>query len=125
MTLNLNFWYKQTGDTRFCDLDHRNGLVVTVGLNVWLVPALGYVGAAWGRLGCETVMLALSFWLNSRYYPTPYNVRRIGGLFPAGRCDLRDFLFYRDVACGREIFVKFGPVDRICCGGRPVGSILM
>ena len=84
MTLNLNFWYKQTGDTRFAIWITGTGLVVTVGLNVWLVPALGYVGAAWGRLGCETVMLALSFWLNSRYYPTPYNVRRIGAYFLLG-----------------------------------------
>lgn len=53
-------------------------------LNVWLVPALGLCRRRMGRLGCETVMLALSFWLNSRYYPTPYNVRRIGAYFLGG-----------------------------------------
>ncbi|MFQ8804557.1 MAG: hypothetical protein ACLR8Y_04805 [Alistipes indistinctus] len=33
MTLNLNFWYKQTGDTRFAIWITGTGLVVTVGLN--------------------------------------------------------------------------------------------
>ena len=61
MTLNLNFWYKQTGDTRYALWITGTGLIVTVGLNVLMVPSMGYVGAAWARLGCETVMLLLSY----------------------------------------------------------------
>ena len=45
--------------------------------------AMQAFGAELGEVG-ETVMLALSFWLNSRYYPTPYNVRRIGAYFLLG-----------------------------------------
>lgn len=84
MTFNLNFWYKQTGDTRFAIWITGTGLAVTVALNVWLVPRLGYTGAAWARLGCETVMLLLSYGLNRRYFPTPYNLRRIGEYFLLG-----------------------------------------
>ena len=51
MTLNLNFWYKQTGDTRYALWITGTGLIVTVGLNVLMVPSMGYVGAAWARLG--------------------------------------------------------------------------
>lgn len=84
MTLNLNFWYKQTGETRYAIWITGTGFVFTALLNIWLVPALGYVGAAWGRFGCEAVMLALSYWLNTRHYPTPYDVRRIGAYFLLG-----------------------------------------
>ena len=44
----------------------------------WLIPLWGYYGAAWARLASETVMVAVSWWLNRRYYPTPYDWRRIG-----------------------------------------------
>ena len=84
MTLNLNFWYKQTGDTRYALWITGTGLIVTVGLNVLMVPSMGYVGAAWARLGCETVMLLLSYALNRRHYPTPYPLRRIGEYFLLG-----------------------------------------
>ena len=84
ITLNLNFWYKQTGETRYAIWITGTGFVFTALLNIWLVPALGYVGAAWGRFGCEAVMLALSYWLNTRHYPTPYDVRRIGAYFLLG-----------------------------------------
>lgn len=84
MTLNLNFWYKQTGDTRFAIWITGTGLVVTVVLNVLMVPVMGYVGAAWARLGCEAVMLVLSYLFNRRYYPTPYPLGRIGEYFLLG-----------------------------------------
>ncbi len=84
MTLNLNFWYKQTGDTRFALWITGTGLIVTVLLNVWWVPSMGYIGAAWARLGCETVMLGLSYLLNRIHYPTPYPLRRIGEYFLLG-----------------------------------------
>ncbi len=38
---------------------------------LWLIPLWGYYGAAWARLASETVMVAVSWWLNRRYYPTP------------------------------------------------------
>ncbi len=78
LTLNLNFWYKQSGQTHFALWVVGVGLACTLGLNLLLVPRLGYVGAAWARLGCELVMFAVSYALNRRYYPTPYNLPRVG-----------------------------------------------
>ena len=45
---------------------------------LWLIPQWGYYGAAWARLASETVMVAVSWWLNRRFFPTPYDWRRIG-----------------------------------------------
>ncbi len=84
MTLTLNFWYKQTGDTRFAVWITGSGLVITVLLGLWLIPRWGYVGAAWARLCCEGVMLGISYWFNRRYYPTPYDLGRIGEYFGIG-----------------------------------------
>ena len=76
--LNLSFWYKREERTQLAVWVTFTGLFFTVVMNVALVPALGYVGAAWARLASEAAMVGVSYWLNRRYYPTPYDLRRIG-----------------------------------------------
>ncbi len=75
--LNLSFWYKREERTRLAIVVTFVGLVFTVGCNVALVPRFGYYGAAVARLVSEAAMVAVSYWLNRRYYPTPYAVGRI------------------------------------------------
>ena len=82
--LNLSFWYKQSGQTQYAIWITGTGLVFTVGLNLALTPALGYPGAALARLGCETAMIAVSYYLNRKHCPTPYDLPRIGSYFLAG-----------------------------------------
>ena len=50
---------------------------MTVVANVALLPRWGYYGAAWARFVAEGAMVAVSYYLNRRYFPTPYDVRRI------------------------------------------------
>ena len=54
------------------------GLVAIAAFGFWLIPVWGYYGAAWARLASETTMVAVSWWLNRRFYPTPCDWRRIG-----------------------------------------------
>ena len=75
--LNLSFWYKREEKTRFAVYVTFVGLVVTVVANVALLPRWGYYGAAWARFVAEAAMVAVSYYLNRRYFPTPYDVRRI------------------------------------------------
>ena len=75
--LNLSFWYKREEKTRFAIYVTFVGLAVTVVANVLLLPRWGYYGAAWARFVAEAAMVAVSYYLNRRYFPTPYDVRRI------------------------------------------------
>ena len=75
--LNLSFWYKREERTSLAMVVTFTGLVFTVGCNIALVPRFGYYGAAWARFASEAAMVAVSYWLNRRYYPTPYDIRRI------------------------------------------------
>ncbi len=84
LVLNLSFWYKQYGRTKFAIIVTGTGLVFTVVFNILLVPRLGYFGAAVARLICEAAMVAVSWRLNRKYCPTPYDLRRIGGYVLAG-----------------------------------------
>ena len=77
VVLNLSFWYKQTGATKYAIWITGTGLVFTVIFNILLVPTLGYMGAAVARLLCESAMVVVSYRLGQRHYPTPYNLKRI------------------------------------------------
>lgn len=77
VVLNLSFWYKQAGKTKFALVVTGTGLLFTIIFNFALVPKLGYFGAAIARLICETAMVLVSYWLNRKYYRTPYDMRRI------------------------------------------------
>ncbi|MDE6482584.1 MAG: oligosaccharide flippase family protein [Rikenellaceae bacterium] len=73
--VNMSFWYKVTDRTVFAVIISAAGLVVTIGLNLLLIPRMGYEGSAWARLGCESAMVVLSYALNQRYYPIRYDLR--------------------------------------------------
>lgn len=77
VVLNLSFWYKQIGATRFAIVITGVGLLFTVVFNILLVPVLGYAGAAIARLICEISMVVLSYRLGKKYYPVPYDLKRI------------------------------------------------
>lgn len=76
--LNLSFWYKREERTSLAIVVTGAGLVITLVAGFALIPRWGYYGAAWMRLASEAAMVAVSLWLNRRYYPTPYDWRRIG-----------------------------------------------
>ena len=76
--LNLSFWYKREEKTSLAIVVTGAGLVSMLVFGFWCIPVWGYYGAAWGRLASESTMVAVSWWLNRRFYPTPYDWRRIG-----------------------------------------------
>lgn len=76
--LNLSFWYKREERTSLAVVVTGTGLAAMLAAGCWSIPRWGYYGAAWARLASETAMVAVSWWLNRRFFPTPYDWRRIG-----------------------------------------------
>ncbi len=75
--LNLSFWYKREEKTRFAIYVTFVGLAFTIAMNILLLPRWGYYGAAWARFIAEGAMVVVSYYLNRRYFPTPYNLGRM------------------------------------------------
>lgn len=75
--LNLSIWFKLTDKTYFGTYIGFGGALLTVLLNLWLIPILGYVGCAWATLACYFMMAAVCWWLGERYFPVPYPVLRL------------------------------------------------
>jgi O-antigen/teichoic acid export membrane protein len=76
--VNLSIWYKLTDRTLMGAWVSLFGAALTVLLNVWWIPTLGYVGSAWATLACYGSMAAVSYLLGRRYYPVPYPLAKIG-----------------------------------------------
>ncbi len=75
---NASVWFKLTDRTRFGTWLAVGGAVLTVGLNWYLIPRLGYLGCAWTTLACYASMAGACVLLGQRYYPIPYPIGRIG-----------------------------------------------
>ena len=74
---NLSVWYKLTDKTKFGAMIALIGAVITVVLNVLLVPRYGYYGAAWAHLACYFSMVILSFFIGRKYYRIEYDLPHI------------------------------------------------
>jgi len=74
---NLSVWYKLTDKTRYAAYIALTGAIITIVLNVLLVPEHGYMGAAWAHLSCYFVMVIISFLWGRRHYKVSYDLRNI------------------------------------------------
>lgn len=52
-----------------------------LGLNIWLVPMIGipdgYMGSAWAALISYFIVMVMSYFAGQKYYPLPYQKKRI------------------------------------------------
>ena len=74
---SLSLWYKLTDKTRYGAYIAIVGSVITIVLNIVLVPRIGYYGAAYAVLACFVTMTIVSYILGQKHYPVPYDLKRI------------------------------------------------
>lgn len=75
---NLSVWYKITDRTRFGGYISVVGALFTLTLNIILIPYISYTGSAIATLVAYAVMMSLSYFFGKKYYPIPYNLKKIG-----------------------------------------------
>ncbi len=75
---NLSVWYKITDRTKFGAYISIVGAVLTLILNFILIPKYNYMGSAVATLAAYGSMMILSWYFGRKYYPIPYNLKKIG-----------------------------------------------
>ena len=75
---NLAIWYKLTDKTRFGMYFSIIGAVITIVLNVWLIPVIGIMGAAYATLIAYVSMTVISYLVGKKHYPINYNLKKMG-----------------------------------------------
>ncbi|WP_317164276.1 MULTISPECIES: polysaccharide biosynthesis C-terminal domain-containing protein [Sphingobacterium] len=70
--MNLSVWYKLTDQTKYAIYISGVGALVTIALNVLLIPLYSYVGAVLSTSLVYLVMIGLSLFWGQKYYSIPY-----------------------------------------------------
>jgi O-antigen/teichoic acid export membrane protein len=69
---NFSVWYKITDKTQWGAYISVGGALITILLNIWWIPTIGYIGSAWATLICYTFMTLACYLLGQKYYPISY-----------------------------------------------------
>lgn len=74
---NLSVWYKVTDKTRFGAFISVIGALITIAVNYFFIPIIGYMASAIATLLAYGTMMVLSYYFGRSRYPVPYNFRKI------------------------------------------------
>ena len=74
---NFSIWYKLADKTIWGAYISTGGALVTIVLNILLLPYLGKAGSAWAMLCCYSFMALACYWSGQKFYAIPYPLAKI------------------------------------------------
>ncbi len=93
---NLSVWYKITDRTKFGAYISVFGAFVTLIINIVFIPNYGYRASAVATLVAYASMMLLSYGLGRKYYPIPYDLKKIAFyLIMSSLLSAVSFYYYR------------------------------
>ncbi|WP_240775177.1 lipopolysaccharide biosynthesis protein [Pedobacter xixiisoli] len=107
--MNLSIWYRLSDQTRFGLYISVSGAIITIVLNMVLIPKYSYMGSAWVSMIAYFVMMVLSYVLGQKYYPIPYNLKKISAYLIGSTLIVFSsfFIFNRNIYIGNALLVAF------------------
>jgi len=75
--LNHSIWYKLNDLTKYGIYITLVGCVITVVINVTLIPVYGYMASAWAHVAAYGTMIIVSFILAGKHYKIEYNMKKL------------------------------------------------
>ena len=73
-----SLWYKLTDQTYFGARFAIIGAVITIVLNIILIPIFGYMACGYAFFTASLVMTVISYFVGQKYFPVKYNLNEIG-----------------------------------------------
>lgn len=77
----LSIWYKLGNKTLYGAYLTTIGAIITIVLDVYWIPRIGYIGCAWATLICYATCMILSYFMSRKQLPVKYDFPRIGIYF--------------------------------------------
>ncbi len=77
----LSIWYKLSHKTMYGAYLTTIGAIITIVLDVYWIPRIGYVGCAWATLICYATVMVLSYFMSRKQLPVKYDFRHIAIYF--------------------------------------------
>jgi O-antigen/teichoic acid export membrane protein len=106
---NLSVWYKVTNKTKIGAYISIIGAIITLVLNYVLIPIMSYYGAAIATIAAYGTMMIISYILGNKYYPIPYDLKKIGGylLLSIGFSAISFYGFRENYVVGISLLLLF------------------
>ncbi|MFM1807755.1 MAG: hypothetical protein RLZZ242_480 [Bacteroidota bacterium] len=71
---NLSVWYKLKDKTHIGAIISGIGAAITLGVNLWFIPSMGYMASALATFSAYLAMMCLSFFWGRKHYFIPYRI---------------------------------------------------
>ncbi|MES2286590.1 MAG: oligosaccharide flippase family protein [Bacteroidota bacterium] len=104
--INQSIWYKLTGQTGYGAMLTIFGALITISLNIYWIPRIGYMGSAWATLICYASMMVASYFLGNKHYPVNYDLKRILGYLGLSVTLYFISVFVRTESVGINLFLN-------------------
>lgn len=106
---NLSVWYKLIDKTHIGAYISIIGALITLGLNFLLIPSMSYYGSAIATLAAYGSMMFISYYFGNKYYPIPYDMKKIGGylLLSIGFSAISFYGFRENYYIGISLLILF------------------
>ena len=106
---NLSVWYKITDRTKFGAYISIVGAVITLAINILFIKTYSYKASAIATLVAYAVMMLLSYYFGRKYYPIPYNLKKIGVylMLSVGMSVLSFYYFRGNYLIGISMLIVF------------------
>ena len=75
--INHSIWYKLNDLTRYGIYITLIGCIITIVINVTLIPVYGYMASAWAHVAAYGVMIVMSFIFAEKHYKIKYNMKEL------------------------------------------------
>lgn len=107
--MNLSIWYRLSDQTRYGLYISAVGAILTIVLNIVLIPTFSYMGSAFVSMLAYSVMMVTSYVLGQKHYPIPYKLKRIlAYLLVSGiLVTLSFYVFNRNIYIGNALLLLF------------------
>ena len=106
---NLSIWYKLTDRTRFGMYISLVGAAITIAFNLIFIPKIGFMACAYATLMAYGLMMFISYVIGRKFYPVPYDIKRIGIylILSAGLSFITYYYFDRDILLGTVFLLLY------------------
>lgn len=107
--MNLSIWYRLSDQTWFGLYISVIGAIITIVFNFVLIPHFSYMGSAWVSMLTYFIMMVMSYVLGQKYYPIPYNLKKISAYLVIATILAFSsfFLFSRNIFIGNALLLVF------------------
>jgi O-antigen/teichoic acid export membrane protein len=104
--INHSIWYKLNDLTRYAVYITLIGAVITVLINVLLIPVYGYMASAWAHVASYGSMIIFSFIFAEKHFKVEYEMKKLVPYFILAIAMVLFGLFYNYKSIVSELFIN-------------------